>query len=155
MLRIVKKLLPVLMFGAGAAMLLAGGKKRRRGDKPEEPAKLPDNGPSETKVYVFEASWCEYCKKAKPALEQVAKNHPDIDFQFVDFDEEKDLVKAYDVKALPTVVAVVNGQVVRRIEGAGDVKEYGEMAEEVARMASGAIPLPAVSPDTKKLPPAD
>ena len=143
-----KKLLPVLALGAGAALILTGTKKR-----PKNRGLPEGKGADESaQIYVFEASWCAICKETKPALLEVAKRHPDIPFRFVDVDLEKSLAEEFDVSLIPTVIAIVNGEIVRRVEGRGKLSDYEDLAEHAKNVASGAIPLPPPESEKKKLP---
>lgn len=145
-----KKLIPFLVLGAGAVMLASGSKR----DRPKRELSESEESP-QIQVLVFEASWCAACQVAKPALLEVSKKHPDIPFRFVDFDAEGELARQFEVNALPTIIALVNGEEVRRVEGAGTVERYDEVIAEARDMVSGAIPLPEKSEDLKKLPPGD
>ena len=149
-----KKLLPLIALGAGAIMLVAGSSKPKSRKKPSGPVKRPELNETGARIYVFEAEWCVFCKKAKPALLETAENHPSIPFQFVDFDSEKELVERFGVNLLPTVISTVDGVETGRIEGQGSVDQYTQMAEDAEGMVSGAIPLPA-APGKKELPPGD
>ncbi len=153
-----KRLLPFFALGFGASFLLDRKKKKRSARKLESPPATPespnDDERLDIRIYVFEATWCAVCARTKPALLEVSKSHPNIPFQFVDFDEERDLAIQFNITALPTVIAMVDGKEVERIEGKGSASQYEQMALGAANIASGAIPLPA-SPEgeKKKLPP--
>jgi len=53
----------------------------------------------------FSAEWCGPCKKMKPIVEQVAKDH---NLEVVDLDidrpENQQWVEAYEVQGVPTLV---------------------------------------------------
>ncbi len=149
-----KKILPFIALSAGAAMLIAGSsrsKSRKRLSRTEKSAELDEDG---ARIYVFEAEWCDFCKKAKPALLEVAENHPSIPFKFVDFDAERELVERFGVTLLPTVISTIDGVETARIEGQGSVDQYTQMAKDAESMVSGAIPLSSAS-GKKELPPGD
>nr|KAF6375700.1 thioredoxin 2 [Pipistrellus kuhlii] len=69
---------------------------------------------SETPVVVdFHAQWCGPCKILGPRLEKVvAKQHGKVVMAKVDIDDHTDLAIEYEVSAVPTVLAIKNGDVV-------------------------------------------
>jgi thioredoxin 1 len=60
----------------------------------------------DTVVIDFWAPWCAPCKGFLPILEEASESHPDIVFCRVDTEEHKDLAQAFDVKSIPTLVAI-------------------------------------------------
>jgi glutaredoxin len=50
-------------------------------------------------VRVFGASWCTNCKLLTKQLDQKK-----IEYKYVDIEAEPEMVKAYDLKSLPTTV---------------------------------------------------
>lgn len=58
----------------------------------------------------FYATWCPPCKVVDKSLKEYSKNKPDdILIYKVDIDKQRDLIKKFDVKSLPTVVFADNG----------------------------------------------
>lgn len=86
------------------------------------PMPVPPEAPKKQQVVVmdFWASWCAPCRRFSPTFEAWAKKYSNENVKFVkvNADEHKDLVKKYDVSALPTVVVEVDGKVVAKFEGA-------------------------------------
>lgn len=68
-------------------------------------------------AYYFTADWCGPCKKVRPVVEQINQDSP-IKFQLIDVDSELDLVKAFEIKSVPTFILIKDGEVVNRITGA-------------------------------------
>jgi thioredoxin 1 len=68
-------------------------------------------------AYYFTADWCGPCKKVRPVVEQINQDST-IKFQLVDVDSEIDLVKAFEIKSVPTFILIKDGEVVNRITGA-------------------------------------
>ena len=68
-------------------------------------------------VVGFWADWCVPCHIAAPAFEEAARTYRErIRFGVVDFDLERDLARRYDVRGLPTVMVMVDGEIcVRRV----------------------------------------
>ncbi|CAI9166576.1 unnamed protein product [Rangifer tarandus platyrhynchus] len=77
---------------------------------------------SETPVVVdFHAQWCGPCKILGPRLEKVvAKQHGKVVMAKVDIDDHTDLALEYEVSAVPTVLAMKNGDVVDKFVGIKD-----------------------------------
>lgn len=65
----------------------------------------------------FTAAWCGPCKTLKPVLETLSREY---DAQLVEIDVDVDPAKAqaYNVRSMPTVVLMRNGQEVGRFVGA-------------------------------------
>lgn len=68
-------------------------------------------------AYYFTADWCGPCKKVRPVVEQINQDSP-IKFQLIDVDSELDLVKAFEIKSVPTFILIKDGEVVNRTTGA-------------------------------------
>ncbi|XP_077024812.1 thioredoxin, mitochondrial [Tamandua tetradactyla] len=77
---------------------------------------------SDTPVVVdFHAQWCGPCKILGPRLEKmVAKQHGKVVMAKVDIDDHTDLALEYEVSAVPTVLAIKNGDVVDKFVGIKD-----------------------------------
>ncbi|XP_004675749.1 PREDICTED: thioredoxin, mitochondrial [Condylura cristata] len=77
---------------------------------------------SETPVVVdFHAQWCGPCKILGPRLEKmVAKQQGKVVMAKVDIDDHTDLAIEYEVSAVPTVLAIKNGDVVDKFVGIKD-----------------------------------
>jgi thioredoxin 1 len=68
-------------------------------------------------VKKFEASWCGPCKALKPIFENVASKYNDVNFSYVDVDENFELASKYGIRSVPTVVIEKNGKEVQRFSG--------------------------------------
>ncbi|KAL4667758.1 hypothetical protein H8959_006447 [Pygathrix nigripes] len=77
---------------------------------------------NETPVVVdFHTQWCGRCKILGPRLEKVvAKQHREVLMAKVDIDDHTDLTTEYEVLAVPTVLAMKNGDVVDKFVGIKD-----------------------------------
>jgi thioredoxin-like negative regulator of GroEL len=61
-------------------------------------------GSKMTLVY-FNASWCSVCAKMKPVIDQVELDYKSkMDVLRVDADRDKDVVKEFEIDALPVLV---------------------------------------------------
>ncbi|XP_061495005.1 thioredoxin, mitochondrial isoform X2 [Rhineura floridana] len=72
-------------------------------------------------VIDFHAQWCGPCKILGPRLEKlVAKQNGKVLMAKVDIDDHTDLALEYKVSAVPTVLAMKNGDVVDQFVGVKD-----------------------------------
>jgi len=60
----------------------------------------------------FWADWCGPCKRFAPVYERVSDKHPDITFGKVDTDAEQEIAAKFDIRSIPTVMAVRDGVIV-------------------------------------------
>lgn len=68
-------------------------------------------------LLIFTAAWCAPCQRLKEDLAATPEIVADYELGFVDFDREKELVRAYNVKTVPTFFILERGQVVRQQDG--------------------------------------
>lgn len=64
------------------------------------------------KVLDFYADWCGPCQMMKPIIEQVEKEHPEVEFEAINIDEQAELAEKYGVMSIPTLV-VMDGEEVK------------------------------------------
>jgi thioredoxin 1 len=57
----------------------------------------------------FWASWCPPCRMFAPIFEAAAARHPDVLFGKVDTEAEPALSAAFQIRAIPTLVAMRDG----------------------------------------------
>ena len=50
------------------------------------------------------AAWCDVCKQFRPAFEELATQHPDKRFIWVDIEDQADVVGDFDVENFPTLL---------------------------------------------------
>ena len=80
-------------------------------------------------VLYFTAEWCHPCARTKPVAEEL-KRDGIIDFQFIDADSEMELVKRFEVKAIPTYVLIEDGKEIKRMNGAKTRAQFLEFIGE-------------------------
>ena len=57
-------------------------------------------------VVDFYADWCGPCQMLKPVLEQVEKEHPEVEFEAINIDDKPELAEQYEVMSIPTLVVL-------------------------------------------------
>lgn len=75
-------------------------------------------------VKKFEASWCGPCRALKPVFENVAKKFNDVNFSYIDVDQNYELASKYAVRSVPTVVIEKDGKEVQRFAGVQSEMAY-------------------------------
>jgi thioredoxin 1 len=66
----------------------------------------------------FWAAWCGPCRSFAPTYERVSDKHPDIVFGKVDTEAEQRLSIEFDIRSIPTIMAIRDGIVVFAQPGA-------------------------------------
>ena len=70
----------------------------------------------------FSAAWCGPCQRIKPFFEELKNNNSEINFIVYDVDIDTDVTKLFKIKCMPTFVAIKNGEIIERLEGASKDK---------------------------------
>ena len=60
----------------------------------------------------FWAPWCGPCRQFAPIFEETAKEYPDILFGKINTEEQQDLAAYFQIRSIPTVMAMKEGIVV-------------------------------------------
>ena len=93
----------------------------------------------------FWATWCGPCKTIGPILEKLAAEyHGAFVLAKVDVDKEQELAAAFQIRSIPTLAVVKDGQVLGAVPGA---LPEGQLREMLAQM--GVEPAPAPAEDSK------
>ena len=65
---------------------------------------------NKTVLIDFSTQWCVPCKKMKPIIEDIQRENTTVKVLFIDADVNKELVKKYQVKAVPVFIGFKNGE---------------------------------------------
>lgn len=77
------------------------------------------------------ASWCGPCRMFAPVFEAAAGQHKDIVFGKINTEEQQELAAAFDVRAIPTLMAFRDGILVFAQPGALPGKAVEELIGKV------------------------
>lgn len=69
----------------------------------------------------FSAPWCGPCRMLGPVMQKVNNTIP---VQKINVDEQSEIAIQYNVRNIPTVVLLENGQEIKRLVGAKAEAEY-------------------------------
>ena len=85
------------------------------------------------KILFFTGAWCMACKAFLPLVENVAVQN-NIDFEIIDIEENKGLVRDHNIKSLPTMVLLDDaGKTVKRWQGTRSKEELLKALEAIKR----------------------
>ena len=77
----------------------------------------------------FWAPWCGPCRMIAPVLEEIAAEQDAVKIGKINVDDCQDLAIRFDVKSIPLLVLVKNGEVVEKSLGAKPKNEILKMFE--------------------------
>jgi thioredoxin 1 len=79
----------------------------------------------------FWAEWCPPCKAFGPVFEKASEQHPDITFGKIDTEAQQMLAMKFEIRSIPTIMAVRDGLVVYAQPGALPAKSLETLIELV------------------------
>ncbi len=83
-------------------------------------------------VLDFWAEWCGPCRAISPIIKQLAEDYEGkLKVLKMNIDENPQTPGRYGVRAIPTVLAFQNGQVVEQLTGARPKAAFQEMAQKL------------------------
>ena len=65
-------------------------------------------------ILYFSSTWCGPCKNFKPIMESVSNSIP---VQFIDVDQNPALATQYNIKSIPTLIFLKDGQEINKRPG--------------------------------------
>lgn len=77
----------------------------------------------------FYADWCGPCKMLTPILEEINKENEDVRIIKVNIDDSRFLASYYQIKSIPTLVLLKNGQFLNKMIGFRPKKMIEELIE--------------------------
>ncbi|WP_328340378.1 thioredoxin [Micromonospora sp. NBC_00421] len=79
----------------------------------------------------FWAEWCGPCKRFAPVYERSSEKHPEITFGKVDTEAQQELGAKFDIRSIPTIMAVRDGVIVFAQPGALPESALENLIEQV------------------------
>lgn len=81
----------------------------------------------------FYADWCGPCQAQTPILESIADRYADsVDVFKLDIDSNKELVKKFDIRGIPTVLYFKNSKLVESRRGLSTAQDFAQLIEASA-----------------------
>ena len=80
----------------------------------------------------FYATWCGPCKLMEKQLERFEAETEGVKVFKVNVEEEEEMSKAFEVRSLPTLVYMEDGEVVNRTTGAKKLEELKEFTKTLS-----------------------
>jgi thioredoxin 1 len=78
----------------------------------------------------FWAEWCAPCRQIAPIISELASQYGDrVKIVKMDIDENPNTPGKYGVRAIPTILAFKNGNVVQQIQGARPKADFVKMVD--------------------------
>lgn len=79
----------------------------------------------------FWAPWCGPCKSFGPVFEAATEKHPDITFAKIDTEAEQDLAAHFNIRSIPTLMALRENILVFNQAGAMSAGQFEELIQAV------------------------
>lgn len=82
-------------------------------------------------VLDFYAQWCGPCKQLLPIVEKVSQEQKDVVYCKINVDSNSELASEYNVRSIPALKYIKNGEVVKTTLGSRPMTEIVENSREL------------------------
>jgi len=79
-------------------------------------------------ILYFSATWCGPCKNFKPIMESISNSIP---VQFIDVDQNPTLSAQYNIRSIPTLVFLKDGQEINKKPGVLSESQVKEIWNQI------------------------
>jgi thioredoxin 1 len=79
----------------------------------------------------FYADWCGPCQIMKPVFDKVSKDFKKVNFYKVNVDESSEAASTYEVRSIPTIVFLKDGEEVDRFMGAVHEEDFKDKIKKI------------------------
>lgn len=79
----------------------------------------------------FYADWCVPCKAISPLLEELTAKYTNITIAKCNVEENDDLIDKYNIKNIPTLIYLKDGEVMARLTGSKKFEQLEEKLKEI------------------------
>jgi thioredoxin 1 len=80
------------------------------------------------------ATWCGPCRRFAPIFEAAAEKHPDVTFGKIDTEDQGGLAAAFEIRSIPTVMALRDGVLVFSQPGLLSAAQLDEVIAKVREL---------------------
>lgn len=83
------------------------------------------------KIMDFYGEFCGPCKLTGQNLDEVKTNHPEIEIEKIDAEENDELVEEYSIRNVPTLIYFKGGVEVKRTTGLQTIRQIEDVLKEL------------------------